>query len=518
LDCASPQALFIPAIRACFKIPHAPILLVLVLVLVLGFSQDFDDEAASSRFSLPHDLILMPTFAHLLLLLSLTASSFAAPRPNILWLIAEDFGPHLSCCGTKEVWTPNLDALARAGVRYTRFYAGMVCSPSRSAFMTGMYATTIGAHNHRSHRDDGYQLPQSVRVLTDWLRDAGYFTANLVQLPESCGFKGTGKIDWNFSYKGKPFDSANWDDLKTHQPFYAQINFQETHRGYHAPKRADPAKVQIPPYYPDHPITRRDWANYLDAATELDRKIGLVLHQLEQDGLADNTVIVFFGDNGQSHVRGKQFCYEEGLNVPLIIRWPKALPPPAKFKPGSLDHRLIESIDLAPTMLDFAGASKPPKMEGRIFLGARCEPAREYVFGARDRCDETVMRIRAVRDERYRYIRNFTPGTPFLAPNEYKQRQYPVLRLLKELHAQGKLTPAQDFLCQPRMPDEELYDLKSDPDEIHNLSASTKPAHQAELKKLRAVLEQWIEQTQDQGRVFEPPAVAAAKGATKPPP
>ena len=436
----------------------------------------------------------------------------AHPRPNLLWLIAEDLGPHLGCDGTKEVFTPNLDRLAAEGVRYTRAYNGMVCSPSRSAFMTGMYATTIGAHNHRSHRNDGYKLPQGVRVLTDWLRDAGYFTANIVQLPETCGFKGTGKTDWNFTYEGKPFDSRDWGELKTHQPFYAQLNFKETHRAYHPPKAlADPAKVQIPPYYPDHPVTRKDWAAYLDEISELDRKVGLVLDQLKRDGLADNTVVVFFGDNGQSMVRGKQFCYEEGLNVPLIIRWPKDFPLPAQFKPGAVDSRLIEGIDLAPTMLDLAGTSKPAKMQGRIFLGPHTGAARDFSFGARDRCDETVMRIRSVRDEGYRYIRNLTPETPFLAPNKYKERSYPVWNLLKELHAQGKLTPAQEFLCQPRMPDEELYDLQDDPFEIHNLAASTKPQDQAELKELRAALEKWIEETNHQGRV--PEARTAASDA-----
>ena len=424
-----------------------------------------------------------------------------AAKPNILWLIAEDLGQHLGCYGAKEVRTPNLDKMACDGVRYTRFYCDHVCSPSRSAFMTGMYATTIGAHNHRTVNKK--PLPDGVRVLTDWLRPAGYFTANIKELPDACGFKGTGKTDWNFSYVGQPFDSAKWDDLKTHQPFYAQINFQETHRAYHAPKLADPAKVEIPPYYPDHPVTRADWAGYLDDVSELDRKIGRVLAQLATDGLADNTVIVFFGDNGQSQVRGKQFCYEEGQLVPLLIRWPKNFTGPAHFTPGSVDDRLLQGIDLAPTMLAFACAAKPPKMQGRVFLGDRCEPSREYVFGYRDRCDETVMRIRSVRDERYRYIRNFTPDTPFLAPNAYKERQYPVWNLLKELHAVGKLTPAQEFLCQPKMPAEELYDLQTDPWEIHNLAAA--PEQEATLKRLRGVLEKWIEDSNDQGRIPEPP-------------
>src|SRR4030095_9192202 len=298
--------------------------------------------------------------------------------------------------------------------------------------------------------------------------------------------------------------------------FYAQVNFKETHRKFNAPSKADPAKVVIPPYYPDHPITRKDWAAYLDSATELDRKVGLILAQLAADGLAENTFVVCCGDHGQAHVRGKQFCYEEGLHIPLLIRWPKAFPAPKQLQPGLVDDRFIEAIDLAPTMLAIAGATKPAKMQGRIFLGERAEAPREYVFGARDRCDETVFRFRTVRDARYRYIRNFTPDRPCLQKNDYKERSYPVWNLLKELHAQGKLTPAQDFLCQPTMPSEELYDLENDPHEIKNLATSENREHLAALQRLRDTLEKWIADTDDQGRVFESPEVAAAEGATKP--
>lgn len=437
-------------------------------------------------------------------------------RPNILWLIAEDFSPDLGCYGTTEVWSPNLDRLAAEGVRYSRaFTTAPVCSASRSAFSTGMYQTTIGAHNHRSHRDDGYRLPEGVRVITDWLRDAGYFTANVRQLPKEFGFSGTGKTDWNFTYDGQPFDSDKWDDLKSHQPFYAQVNFPETHRKFNAPRRADPDKVVIPPYYPDHPVTRADWAAYLDEATELDGKIGRILEQLERDGLAEQTVVVFMGDHGQAHVRGKQFCYDSGLRIPLIIRWPKGFPAPQHFTAGSVDDRLIEAIDLTATTLDIAGVDKPAKMQGRTFLGPRAE-SRQYAFGARDRCDETVFRFRTVRDARYRYIRNFTPERPLMQHNDYKERSYPVWNLLKELDAEGKLTDAQKFLTAPTMPPEELYDLESDPYEIRNLAESTAAEHRAARERLRRELEQWIEETNDQGRQFEPPEVAARKGATRP--
>lgn len=438
--------------------------------------------------------------------LLLCSSALAAEKkPNILWLIAEDFGPHLSCTGTKEVWTPNIDKLAAEGVRYTHFYNGMVCSVSRSSFMTGMHAVSIGAHNHRTPNKK--PLPEGVRTLPDWMRSAGYFTANLTKLPESCGFKGAGKTDWNFLVDGPPFDSNDWADLKSHGPFYAQINFQETHRTYHAPKHADPAKVEIPPYYPDHPVTRQDWAEYLDAASELDVKIGKVIDALKADGLFDDTIIVFFGDNGQSHVRAKQFCYEEGHLVPLVIRWPKNFPAPENFKPGTLDERFLHGVDLAPTMIDIAGAPKPAKMQGHIFLGPRTEPSQSYIFGYRDRCDMTVMRLRTVRDERYRYIHNFHPEIPFMARNVYKETQYPVWNLLKQLHAEGKLTPSQDAMCQPTMPAEELYDMQEDPFQLLNLATSTKPEHQAALKRLRGVLDQWIIDIDDKGRTPESPEV-----------
>jgi N-sulfoglucosamine sulfohydrolase len=440
----------------------------------------------------------------------------AVDRPNILWLIGEDFSPDLGCYGTKEVSTPNLDRLAGQGVRYTRYFTtAPVCSTSRSAFMTGMYQTTIGAHNHRSHRDDGYQLPAGVRVITDWMRDAGYFTANIRQLPENFGFNGSGKTDWNFTYEGNPFDSDRWDDLKGHQPFMAQINFQETHRAFHAPPHADPKKVVIPPYYPDHAVTREDWAKYLDAATELDRKVGLILKQLEDDGLADSTVVFFTSDHGQAHVRGKQFCYDSGLRAPLIIRWPSRFLLPRHFTPGTVDERLLISLDLAPTMLTIAGSNQPRKMQGRPIFGDNAErQSRPYAFGARDRCDETVFRFRTARSERYRYIHNFTPERPFLQANAYKERSYPVWNLLKELDAAGQLTPLQKKLTAPTMPAEELYDIVADPYETKNLADS--PEHQSVLIEMRAAVDRWIDESNDQGRQLEPVELAAAKGATRP--
>ena len=351
-------------------------------------------------------------------------------------------------------------------------------------------------------------------MLPAWLHDVGYYTANVVEFPAPITFKGTGKTDWNFTPPPQAFDSSKWADLKEHQPFYAQVNFQETHRAFHAPVHADPSKIELPPYYPDHPIVRADYANYLDAATEVDRKIGVILQQLRKDGLDENTIILVFGDNGEAHARGKQFCYEEGLVVPLIVHWPKGFPQPAHFQAGAVDDGLHEAIDLAPTTLQFAGAEVPVKMQGSALFGPHGGIARKYAFGARDRCDETVIRLRTVRDARFRYIRNFTPEQPFLAKNEYKEKQYPVWTLLPKLLAEGKLTPPQAALCAPHMAPEELYDLETDPHEIHNLAAE--PAHLATRERLRQVLERWMDETNDQGRVPEPEVVVKALGTTQP--
>lgn len=429
-----------------------------------------------------------------------------AKCPNILWIIAEDLSPDIGCYGEKLVHTPNLDRLAAEGIRYTRaFTTAPVCSASRSAFMTGMYQTTIGAHNHRSHRKDGYRLPEGVKVLPEWMREVGYFTANVRWVGGER--LGSGKTDWNFAPPKPAFDSDRWEDLRRHQPFYAQINFHETHRKFKhcAEHPVDPNRVKLPPYYPDHPVAREDWALYLETVNVLDQNVGKVLTRLEEDGLAANTVVVFFGDHGRAMVRGKQWCYDSGLRVPLIIRWPKSFPAPPQIEPGTVSDRIIEAIDFVPTTLAIAGAAKPPKMQGRVFLGKAADPPRRFAFGARDRCDETVFRIRTVRDARYRYIRNFMPERPFLQINRYKEASYPVIPLMRKLGAEGKLTPEQAVLLASKRPAEELYDLESDPFETKNLVRS--PKHRRELERLRKALDEWIEKSGDQGAVAEDPEV-----------
>ena len=468
-----------------------------------------------------HNPVFLSVLTLVILVLSLSVPVYAAASggmkpPNILWIIAEDMGPELGCYGHPGVATPHLDRIAGEGVMYTRAYTtAAVCSPSRSAFMTGMYQTSIGAHNHRSHRDDDYLLPEGVRVITDILRDGGYYTGNIVDLcgdPNEHFYRGTGKTDWNFTYHGetlmRPFDTDKWADLQINQPFYAQINFPESHRGTswdtaheHVEKRANPSSVQIPPYYPNHEVSRKVWAQYLNAIMAFDKKVGFILDKLEREDLLENTVVVVFGDNGRAMVRSKQWPYESGLHVPLLIRWPENFTAPAGFTPGKADSRLLSIIDVSATTLSIAGLTPPMLMQGRVFLGEDAAPPRNYVFGGRDRGDETVDRIRTVRDKRFRYIRNYYPEKPFLQLNRYKEWTYPILGLMREQHEQGKLNNIQEYLMLPTRPAEELYDLEQDPYEINNLAGNT--GYSDIQQRLGGVLDAWIIETNDQGRFPE---------------
>ncbi len=348
------------------------------------------------------------------------------------------------------------------------------------------------------------ELPEGVRPITHIFREAGYYTVIKA------------KTDFNFK-ADKLADSNDWKDRKTGQPFFAQVSFIEPHRrgqvksatvvsakdfdafkyARDLPYPTDPAKVVLPPFYPDDPAVRRDYAGYLDAVRLLDQKVGALLKRLDDEGLAANTLVFFIGDNGICMPRGKQFLYEAGIHVPLIVRWPGAI------EAGRVEERLVSGIDLAATSLAAAGIARPAKMEGMSFAGPSADPPRKYIIAARDRCDETVDRIRSVRNDRYKYIRNFMPELPWTQKNNYKDTSYATLAVLREWKQAGKLSPEQALFMADHRPAEELYDLKSDPNELKNLADAKDDAAQAALKELRGELERWIKATGDQGQFAE---------------
>jgi arylsulfatase A-like enzyme len=446
-------------------------------------------------------------------------------RPNILWLIGENISHDLGCYGAPHVHTPNLDGLASQGVRFTRVFAtNPACAPSRSAFFTGLYQTSTGTHPMRSHRDDDFRLPPGVRPITHWLREAGYFTANLKTIGDR--HVGTGKLDLNFVHEGPIYESDDWNVLPSHQPFFAVVNSPEVEYDIydrqtakkervewvgereHVPY-ATPDKVTPPPYYPDHPIVRQEWARYLNSVSGLDRRIGWVLERLRADGLEGNTVVLFFADNGRLEPRGIHWCYDNGLRVPLIIRWPKSFAPPPQYQAGSVNDQVLSLLDLTATTLWIAGLRRPPLMQSRIFLGKKADPPRTYAFAARDRIDETVQRIRSVHDRRYHYLRHYTEGDTFASLNRYKEKCFAIIPLMRRLHLRGELTGPAAALMTRRGPSEELYDTQADPHEIHNLVDSLQPEHREPLLRLRAALDAWITETGDLGQWPEPPEVVA---------
>jgi arylsulfatase A-like enzyme len=467
-----------------------------------------------------------------LLLLTFTFAGAAlsaepAKHPNILWLIGENISHDLGCYGAQNVRTPNLDRLAAEGVRYPNVFAtNPACAPSRSAFFVGMYQTTTDTQNMRSHRDDDFRLPPGVRPITHWLKDAGWYTANIKTVGERV--VGTGKLDLNYVNEGPIYEpgSDDWSSLKDRRPFFAVVNSLECEYDIYDRQSAKkprvewvgereheriatPENVTPPPYYPDHPVVREEWARFLNSVSGMDKRIGEVLEQLRRDGLEEDSVIIFFADNGRLEPRGIHWCYDSGIRVPMIVRWPKHFPAPSQFRPGTVSDQVISLIDLTATTLDIAGIGRPSLMQGRIFLGEHADAPRRYAFSARDRIDETVQRIRSVHDGRYHYIRNFTNGPIFASLNRYKEKCFPILPLMRELHSQGKLSGPPATLMEMRGPSEELYDTQADRDEIHNLVKSSRAEDHEALLRLRAALDTWITETGDRGAIPEPPEIVA---------
>ena len=456
----------------------------------------------------------MKRFLTLCLSLFALGQVLAAPaRPNILWFIVDDMSAHFSCYGEKLIQTPHVDRLAREGTRFSRaFVTAPVCSPCRSALITGMYQTTIGAHHHRSGRGtEKIHLPTGVQPVPALFQQAGYFTCIGSGLPagEAPGKKGKGgaglgKTDYNFEWDTKIYDANDWAGRKAGQPFFMQVQLAggKLRGGSDASAKqtldraakefgsaTDPEKVTLPPYYPRDPVLLRDWAAYLDSVRFTDQHVGKVLARLEQEGLLEQTLVIFMTDHGISHARGKQFLYDEGTHVPLVVRGPG-------IAKGKVRDDLVEHIDLGAISLAAAGLPVPPAMQGRDVFAKNYTP-RDTVFAARDRCDETVERLRSVRTDRFLYIRNFHPQRPHLQPNAYKDGKA-IVQTLRFMEAAGMLDlEMEKLLFSPTRPAEELYEWTTDRWQVKNLASN--PAHKATLETLRARLDRWMVETKDRG-------------------
>jgi arylsulfatase A-like enzyme len=435
------------------------------------------------------------------------ASQAPASRPNVVWIVVDDMSPHFSSYGERLIETPHVDRLAREGTRFTRaFVTAPVCSPSRSALITGKYQTSIGAHHHRSGRGtEKITLPSGASPVPALFKRAGYYTA--IGGPLVRGRDVLAKTDYNFEWDPSMYDGNDWSGRRPGQPFFMQV---QLHGGKYRENQAwrprvlkelgtatDPAAVTLPPYYPRDSVLLADWADYLDAVRYTDREVGEVVARLERERLLENTIVVFLTDHGISHAREKQFLYDGGTHVPLVVRGPGV-------PRGAVRDDLVEHIDVAATSLALAGLAVPETMDGRALL-AKDYRARDAVFAARDRCDETVDRIRSVRTARFKYIRNFHPQRPHLQPNAYKDAK-PIVQRLRELHGAGRLDALQTaLLFSPVRAPEELYDLQADPHETRNLASVAE--HRLTLETLRARLERWMRETRDAGREREPAAM-----------
>ena len=428
----------------------------------------------------------------------------ATERPNILWLSCEDISAHIGCFGDPHAITPNLDQLAKEGVRYTNaFTTAGVCAPCRSGIITGMYQTTLGTHHMRCSAT----LPKHVKPFPMYLREAGYYCTN--NSKQDYQFK-TPKGTWDDSSR-----KAHWKKRpKKDQPFFAVFNFTGCHesgiaseskyksvtKNLKKSQRQDPRKLTLPPYYPDTPVVREDWKRNYELITAMDAWAGQLIQELKDEGLYDETIILFWSDHGVGLPRGKRWLYDSGTHIPLVVRAPEEFGT-GIAKANSINDELVSSIDFGPTALNLAGVAVQKHMQGRAFLGANRSQPRDYVYGGRDRMDERYDIIRMARDRQYKYIRNYEPLKTY-----YQYMNTPekgaTMKEIRRVAREGKLPPAAKALMAKTKAVEELYDTKADPYEINNLAAD--PKHENTLKRLRAAHMAWVADSKDVGLIPEP--------------
>lgn len=412
----------------------------------------------------------------LVLMLIFVCVAFAAERPNVVWITSEDHGPHMGCYGDDYADTPNVDRLAEKGLRYSHVWSTYpVCAAARTTIISGLYPMSTGGEHMRSR----VAFPKGLKMYPQILRDAGYFCTNRV------------KTDYNFDGSDRLWDEcsleAHWKHGPEGAPFFAIFNSIDSHEGKVRTRKEplvhDPEKVRIPAYHPDTEDVRLDWARYYDVVTRADAFAGRYLDELAEAGLMEDTVIFYYADHGAGLARSKRSACNSGLQVPMIVYIPEKfahLRPPG-YEEGEASDRLVDFVDLAPTLLSLVGIEPPDWMQGRAFLGEYQVPGPEYLFGGRGRMDERYDLVRCMTDGRYVYIRNYMTHR---IPGQRITYMF-ATRTTRDwfrLHEEGKLKPEQEIFWQPKSP-EELYDLKNDPDEVRNLAES--PAHVEVLSRMR---------------------------------
>ena len=416
-----------------------------------------------------------------------TASGDGQLRPNILWISCEDTSPDLGCYGDDYADTPNLDLLAKEGCRYANaFVPYPVCAPTRSSVITGMYPSTIGSMHMRTSLR-GYETvpPPYVKCFSEYLRAAGYFCTNHT------------KTDYQFKAPFTAWDKGrDWRDRPGDMPFFSVINLTVSHESQNWPKKNeklihDPAKVSVPPFYPDTPIVRQNLSRYYDNVTKMDKQAGEILRRLEADGLSDNTIVFFWGDHGRGLPRCKRWCYDSGIHVPLIVRWPGGI------ESNTVCHDPVSLVDLGPTVMSLASVEVPAYMQGRPFLGGQKGAPRKFIVAGRERMDkDSYDHVRCIRDKRYKYIHNFMPEKAYAQPIPYRDKM-PIMQEWRRLNEEGALRGPQKLFFQKTKPEEEFYDTQNDPHEINNLIHA--PERAERIANMRAQLQRWSEQTGDLG-------------------
>lgn len=424
------------------------------------------------------------TFFFLLLLFATVLPGVAAeaPRPNILWITSEDNSPLLGCYGDSLAKTPNLDKLAAQGVRYRRAFSNApVCSVARTTLITGMYAPTLGMQNHRSN----VAIPAAFRLYPQYLREAGYYCSNNSKTDYNVT-GAEGKKIWDDSSK-----KAHYQNRKKDQPFFAVFNFTSSHESQVAPKpgktkfRISPEQIPLPPYHPDTPEIRSDWANYYDQMTLMDSQAGAILDELEKAGLADDTIVFYYGDHGGALPRGKRNIHDSGTRVPLIVRIPPKWQHLAPAKAGEWVEDLVSFVDLPPTVFSLCGVPVPAQFQGRVLMGEKKAAPRDHVFLYRGRMDERYDTVRSIRDGAFQYVRNYSPHRPWGQHYTYPFQVQPSMRSWHAEYVAGHCNEAQSAYWKPKAP-EELYEIDKDVFEITNLAADAAQAER--LNRMRAVL------------------------------